>query len=350
MLPLTLLALACAPHPEGLRATPEGTGPVVRVDWDARPLPDVPFPTDLATTVDRHSPTGLRLNVPLAASTELERHAREKLNMLTGFGIYAPIAVPFEAPLDLDRIARLHRDDPKLGHEQFSDDAFFLIDVTPGSPTFLQPAALDVGHGRFPLDVARTDRYFPNDTRSGEPSVVFDTFDEDTNGNGELDWGEDIDNDGFLDVPNVYPEGGDAREDLLEFYEKQTDTLVFRPVVPLREKTTYAVVLTERLTGEDGAPVRSPWKFVHHLRQTEALGPLRKALPKLGLTLDDVAFAWTYTTGDVTGDMVAVRNGMKGKGPLAGIDADVPQGVNEALAVHEIDAHDSTMLPIPILI
>ena len=87
MLPLTLLALACAPHPEGLRATPEGTGPVVRVDWDARPLPDVPFPTDLATTVDRHSPTGLRLNVPLAASTELERHAREKLNMLTGFGI-----------------------------------------------------------------------------------------------------------------------------------------------------------------------------------------------------------------------------------------------------------------------
>ena len=350
MLPLLILAHACAPYPEGLRATPAGTGPTVRIDWDAKPLPDVPFPNDLATTVDRHSPTGLRLNVPLAASTEMERHAREKLNMLTGFGIYSPIAVPFEAPLDLDLIARLHRDDDKLGVAQFTDDAFFLIDVTPGSPTYLEPVALDVGAGRFPIDVARTDRYFPNDSRSGEPSLVFDTFDEDLNGNGKLDWGEDTDNDGVLDIPNVYPEGGDHREDLLAFYEKQTDTLVFRPVVPLREKTTYAVVLTERLLGEDGEPVRSPWKFIHHMRQMEALTPLKEAMPGLGLTLDDVAFAWTYTTGDVTGDMVAARAGMKGEGKLKKIDTDVPEGVNEALPVHEIEGLDPTRLPIPILV
>ena len=350
MLPLLLLSTACAPHPEGLRLTPDGTGPTVRIDWDARPLPDVPFPTDLATTVDRHSPTGLRLNVPLSASTELERHAREKLNMLTGFGVYAPIAVPFQAPLDLDLIAQLHRDDPKLGDAQFVDDAFFLIDVTPGSPTYLQPAALDVGHGRFPIDVARTDRYFPNDSRSEEPSLVFNTYDEDTNGNGKLDWGEDLDNDGVLDIPNIYPEGGDPREDLLDFYEKQTNTLVFRPVVPLREKTTYAVVLTERLKGEDGQPVRSPWKYVHHMRQTEALEPLKKALPELGLTIDDVAFAWTYTTGDVTGDLAAVRNGMKGQGPLKTIDSDVPEGVNEALVVHEIEGQDPTRLPVSTLV
>ncbi len=349
MLPLLLLT-ACAPYPEGLRATPDGTGPMVRVDWDAKPLPDVPFPSDLATTVDRHSPTGLRLNVPLAASTEMERHARKKLNLLTGFGIYSPIAVPFEAPLDLDNIARLHRDDEKLGEAQFVDDAFFLIDVTPGSPTYLEPFPLDVGHGRFPLDVARSDRYFPNDSRSDQPSIVFDTVDEDTNGNGKLDWGEDTDNDGVLDVPNVYPEGGDPREDLLSFYEKQTNTLVFRPVVPLREKTTYAVVLTERLVGEDGQPVRSPWEYVHHLRQTEALAPLEKALPELGLTMDDVAFAWTYTTGDVTGDLAAVRAGMKGQGKLKKIDTDVPEGVNEALAVHAIDGLEPTRLPVAVLV
>ena len=53
--------------------------------------------------------------------------------------------------------------------------------------------------------------------------------------------GRDLDNDG-VSIFNIYPEGGDPREDLLDFYEKQTNTLVFRPVVPLREKTTYAVV------------------------------------------------------------------------------------------------------------
>ena len=77
MLPLLMTIFACAPAPEGLRETPDGPGPVVKVDWDARPLPDIPFPNDLATTVSRHSPTGLRLNVPLAAKTEMERHARK---------------------------------------------------------------------------------------------------------------------------------------------------------------------------------------------------------------------------------------------------------------------------------
>ncbi len=36
---LATLAAGCAAAPRGLRATPDGTGPVVRVDWDAQPLP-----------------------------------------------------------------------------------------------------------------------------------------------------------------------------------------------------------------------------------------------------------------------------------------------------------------------
>ena len=63
VLPLALLC-ACAPLPEGLRATPAGSGPVVRVDFDAEPLPDIPFPNDLAARPDVSSPTGLRLNPP----------------------------------------------------------------------------------------------------------------------------------------------------------------------------------------------------------------------------------------------------------------------------------------------
>ena len=348
---LPLLLLACAPYPEGLWATPDGNGPLVRVDWDADPLPDVPFPSDLATVVDRHSPTGLRVNVPTEANTELEMRARRKLNTLSGFGIYSPISVAFEAPLDLDQIASRHTNDPKLGADQFTDDAFFLIDIDPDSPDYLQPVALDVGHGRYPMDTARTDRYFPNDSRDDQPSVVFDTVDEDLNGNGVLDWGEDTDNDGVLDKPNVYPEGGDPRDDLLTWYERQTDTLFFRPRVPLREETTYAVVLTNRLVGVDGEPVKSPWEYVHHLRQREALEPLPDALGPLGLSVEDLAFTWTFTTGRVTGDLVDARRGLLGEGPLATLATAFPNGIQEALQVHEIDGIDNIYaLPVNSLI
>ena len=345
MLPL-LLSLACAPFPDGLRSTPPGDGPVVRVDWDAEPLPDIPFPNDLATRVDRHSVTGLRVNVPTEAHTEEERDARRKINTLDGFGIYAPIAVAFDKPLDLDNIAARHMLDRRPGVDQFDDDVFFVIDVTPDSPTYLQPVMMDVGQGRYPMDVARTDRYFPNDTRASEPSVIFDTYDEDKDGDGELDWGEDIDNDGYLDIPNVWPEGGDHREDMLTFYEKITDTFITRPARPLREKTTYAVVLTERMVGTDGSPVRSPWDFVHHLRQTEALEPIQKALPDLGLTLDDVAFAWTFTTGNQTGDLVDARRGLLGQGPLASVDGIAKEGVRKAHQMNEIEGENPVILPL----
>ena len=109
---------ACAPYPEGLRATPAGDGPEVRVDWDAEPLPDIPFPNDLAVRVDRTSPTGLRLNISLEATTHSESEARAKLDEMTGFGIYAPITVAFEGRLDIDEILARHTDDDKLGAEQ----------------------------------------------------------------------------------------------------------------------------------------------------------------------------------------------------------------------------------------
>lgn len=347
---MLLVLLACAPYPEGLRETPTGNGPVVRVDWDAKPLPDIPFPNDLATRVDSTSPTGLRLNVPLAARTKMEETARKKLNLLTGFGIYAPIAVGFEAPLDLDNIITRHRDDQKLGNDAFTDDAVFLIDVSPQSPDFGKAVQLDVGSGRYPLDVPNPNRYFPNDSRRESPSLVFDTVEEDLNANGLLDWGEDLDNDGVLDHPNVYPEGGNTRDDLLTFYEKQTDTLIVRPIRPLREKTTYAVVLTNRLVGADGEPVRSPWAFVNHLRQTEALRPLSDALPDYGLSVGDVAFAWTYTTGDVTGDLLGARKGLLGEGSLAALDKAFPEGVQTASATHDIPGVPAHALPVGVLL
>ena len=312
-----LSAFGCAPYPEGLLATPEGSGPLVTIDWDARPLPEIPFPNDLATRPDSGSVTGLRLNISEEAETPHQEDDRRKLNELTGFGIYSAIAVGFEAPLDLDNIAARHRDDPALGAAQFPDDAFYVINVDPDSPQYLAPVELDVGHGRFPADTWDSGRYLPNDTRAEHPSVVFDTVDEDKDGDGVLDWGEDTDNDGVLDVANVYPVGGDPWEDLLTWYERNTNTLIARPVVPLAEETTYAVVLTTRLLGEGGEPVRSPWEYVHHLRQTDALYPLWDAMPELGLSMEHVAFAWTFTTGRITTDLVDIRRGLDGEGPFA---------------------------------
>lgn len=331
--PIPLLVLVSCAAPDGLRMTPAGSGPSVVADWDALPLPEIPFPNDLATRPDPTSPTGLRLNLSEQAPTELEREARRKANELTGFGAFTPITVGFDRPLDLDDIA--HRHDPDLDP---SDDAFFVIDVTPGSPTYLQAVDLDIGHGRFPGDLVQSDRYFPNDTRSHVPSLLFETHDEDVDSDGVFDVGEDTDGDGlFDDKPNVFPEGGDPRQDLLTWYERQSDTLIIRPVVPLREETRYAVVLTERLVGEDGQPVRSPWTWVHHLRQTEALRPLEEALPPLGLSLDDVAFAWSFTTGRITGDLRDLRRGLYGEGPFAYLHAEYPPAIHTAMPLQNSD-------------
>ena len=195
--------MGCQVSPEGLRLTPEGNGPLIVVDWDAEPLPELPFPNNLATRPDPMSPTGRRLNISTEAVTEYESETRAKLNTLTGFGIFSPITVAFEQPLDLDNIVARHRDDPKLGMAQFEDDAFFVINVDPSSDEYLQAIPLEIGQGRYPMDVPRSDRFFPNDSRAHSPSVIFDTVDEDSNGNGVLDWGEDLDNDGILDTEEL---------------------------------------------------------------------------------------------------------------------------------------------------
>ena len=59
---------------------------------------------------------------------------------------------------------------------------------------------------------------------------------------------ENPDNDGILDVPNLYQIDTDNPvDDLLTWYERSSNTLIMRPVVPLYEESTYAVVLTNRL-------------------------------------------------------------------------------------------------------
>ena len=341
LLSLSATLSACAPV-DGLRATPDGTGPLVHFDYDAEPLPEIPFPNDLATRIDVTSPTGLRLNFSEQAATQHERDLRTKANRMTGFGIFAPLFVQFDAPLDLQAIHDRHGPDIA-----FADDAVFLIDVTPGSPTFQQPVLLDIGGGRYPIDLPDRGRFFVNDPRGDEPTLLFETVDEDVNANGVLDRGEDTDNDGVLDRPNYFPEDSRDQRDLLSWYERETDTLIARPVAPLHEQTTYAIVLTERLVGLDGQPIRSPWGHVNHTRQTADLRPALDALAAQGLGVEDIAFAWSFTTGAITDDLVAVRNGLQGEGVFASLATDFPAQVEEALWLQDIaQDRDPHRLPI----
>lgn len=344
------LSGGCAPAPEGLRATPDGTGPMIRIDWDAEPLPDIPFPNDLASRPDPTSPTGLRLNLPEHADVQMEALTRQRLNELTGFGTFSMITVGFDAPLDLDALLAAQAGDV-LDEASFRDDAVLLIDVDPASPGFGRPVALDFATGRFPSDATTLGTFLPNDPRADQPHLLWETGEEDLDGDGVLDPGEDTDGDGLLDHPNVWPPGGDPRFDVLTFYDLQTDDLVLRPVVPLREETRYALVLTEDLIGRDGQPVRSPWAWVHHTRQTEALRPVIDTLASLGRDVDDLAYAWTFTTGSTTRELWEVAEGLRGRGPFASLGARFPAGVTKGHELHvRTDLADPLTLPAEMLL
>ncbi len=312
--PVVFLALvvACAPAPQGLRAADEGPGPKVAFDVFHTPLPEIPLPNDFATRFDALSPTKRRINASIeVAPTRWERRIRAALDDISGWGTLAPITVSFSEPLDLRELTRRHQAPGDL-----ADDALYVFDVTRGSPGFCQPVLLDLGQGHFPV-VADDRTYFPEEPHDALESLLFEQQEEDLNGNGVMDPGEDTDMDGVLDHPNTLDGKTGGPFDVIGFYEHETNTLIARPLEPMREATTYAVVLTKRLVGKDGKPVRSPFPAVNHLSQTQALGAVSECLSTQSLGLDDVAFTWSFTTQSVTQDYIAVRDGFMGLGPLA---------------------------------
>jgi hypothetical protein len=316
----------------------------VVVDFEAEPLPEIPFPNDLATRPDPTSPTGLRLNLPTGADLDFERQTRERLNALDGFGLFTWITVAFDAPIDVGALLDRQRDDQGTPGS-FDDDAVYLVDVDPSSPELGRLIPLDFQTGRFPQDTTSSGLFLGNDPRVDEPSLLFETVDEDLDGDGELDPGEDTDDDGVLDRANVWPPGSDPRTNLLTAWDYGSNTLFLQPVTPLRERTRYAVVLTEALVGEDGNPVHSPWDYVNHTRQTEALRPVLAALRDAGRERDDVAFAWSFTTGSVTTELWDLAEGIRGAGPQRWLRDVVPPGITEAAQLHTTTLADPFLLP-----
>lgn len=355
--------------PSGLKRTPDGPGATVRFDLYAKPLPDIPLPNDTATWPDPTSRTGLRINASLVAPTNIERNAREKFSELEGWGTFSTISVGFDKTdpqdarpaLDLGAFLARHRGD----NYELNDDAVYIVNLKTGVPTFI-----DVGEGSYPQAVFDKNRYWRNDTRRLEPFLLFDSADEtidprtgqfdpqrtvtgERNGLAIYDPRWDTDFDGVIDRPNLLTpdtcphqvsvalgEVGEVDRDrcladnLLDWYEKETDTLLLRPLIPLDESTPYAVVITDRVVDADGHPVKSPFDFVYHPSQRARVEQLQSHLqnPDLasyygdigGTGLEHIVFAWSFTTEPTTEDLIVVRNGLYGQGPFSYLASQFP--------------------------
>ena len=309
---LLLVPLACttsAPF-EGLAPRGPAGGPIVVFDLRREPLPEIPFPSDLATRADPQSPTGLRVNSSLIAPTRLEEGMRSKLDRLDGFGTFMPISVAFDHDLDvLDLYNRQNNADPK-------DDGVYLVNLRTGATS-----PLDFNGGHFPYTLSSPDQYFRNDPNGGVTNLLFPT-------QGALP--------NFLHPPDPnYPQthGGlpQQTDDLLTFYERATHTLILRPVLPLAEETPYAVVITNRVRDAQGRPVVSPHSGINHAAQTVELQPLLRMMPA-GVQLSDLAYAWAFTTQTTTTELGTIAAGMFGTGPLRYLSLQFPVQVGTSAA------------------
>ena len=289
-LALALLVLACSEDAlTGLAETPpDDRGPAVVFEPLHEPDPIVPFPNDLAIRV---APDGQRfINTSLEGPTAYERRFREHFNEVPGFSAMSPIQVEFDGPLDLWTV---------------TDDTVFVVNVEEGSDRYGEIVPLDLGRGWFPHD-AEPHAYFPNDPLAADNQFV-------------------------LPPDNIVDTDGDGTPDQRVYhYEVSTDTLDIRPLLPLEAGSRYAVVLTRGIQGTnadgDKGPIRSPFAFVTHGSQANEVGRALPFLEARGVAREDVAFGWTFTTGDLSRTFNSLRAGLYGEGPFGWLDESYPPG------------------------
>jgi len=299
-------------------------GPRVVFDPLHRPIPEIPFPNDLATRKDETSPTGLRLNIAGLAGTSVERRQREGMQRLSGFGTFAPMTVSFSAPLDLSSLKKRHHPDPEASPDGTyapedlswdpSEHAIFLVNVEPGTPHYGQLVPLDLGGGVFP-NHTKSHQFWPHD-----PARNLVNF--------------------ALPADNLADVDGDGLPEFVYHWEVETNTLIMRPMVPMDQAARHVVVLTRRLVGyvEDGdggwlrtksgelvtRAVESPFEHICTPGQEEAVDQAVELLAVHGVERAEVAFAWSFTTQKVTDLLTVMREGLGGSGPFAYLAEDFP--------------------------
>lgn len=300
---LLWLCAACEPdRTRGLTLSAlagEVPGPHVVFEPLERPQAEIPFPNDLLLTVDvdgkRH------WNVSTQTTTANEKATREHLDDIEGFSGLTPISLAFDAPLDLTSVTA---------------KTVYVINVSPQEPEHPERANPRFGE-RVPLDLGAG--WFPH---SADPHAYL-----------PLDPLKDFDS--YLLPPNnkVDTDGDGVPDKWVYHYEVASHTLDLRPLLPLQAGAQYAVVLTRGVKGWSKSgqygPIRSPWEWVNHDSQTEALERALPSLLKAGVKRGDVAFAWTLTIGDLSRTFRTLRDGLYGKGPFAWLDKEFPAQIAE---------------------
>ncbi len=261
----------------------------------------MPFPNDIAARPDPTSPTGLRINASLVAPTLVEHNVRVNFDTVDGWGTLSPISVNFDSPIDYRKLYAIQND------TDAGNDGVYVINLHTG-----EHVALDFSSGNFPIVLPKTDNYFPNDPLSTQSNLLFATT------GAQPNFIHDVDPDWEKThtAPQMY-------DDLMTFWERATNTMLIRPVRPLDQQTTYAVILTDQIVGATGKAVDSPFPGINHAAQTAALRGLPSHLPS-GVDLSHVRFAWSFTTQSTTADLEAIREGLYGRGTLGWLADAVP--------------------------
>jgi hypothetical protein len=308
--------------PSGLRPTPLGEGVAISWELTGLGLPRLPFPNDVLTRTDPTAPSGVRVSLARDSRTVFEDDLRAAVNDLDGFSGAGPILIPFDGAIDIGDLRRRQQGTESFSESAFGAHAIYLVDLDTGLPT-----PLGLGAPWTPDALPRPTGYHPADPRDGEPSLFLETVDE---------AGTESDYDGVDDVPTTLSgatgSGAELVDDITGEWERESSTLILRPLLPLSSGGHYAVVVTERLRGASGEPVRSPLPFVHPPAQTERLRPLRAhfaAHPELYGDLAErgflgVAFMWAFTVQTTAEDLSALSRGLDGEGPLSTLASDFP--------------------------
>jgi len=290
-------------------------GPRVVFEPLALPIPEIPFPNDVALVARDDNAAGFAWNISTEAPTELERDIKRRLDTLDGFGTFAPISVGFDGPLNLDSV---------------TEDSVLVVNIEPGHPHEGETVMLDLGDGYYPLDSVGS--FWPYDPYAELPDFL-------------------------LPEDNAYSFRGEVQR--VTHYEVETHTLILRVVEPLEPGVRYAVLLTRDIVGEgvdaEGfrieAPIRSPFPYKAHAAQTAEVA---RALELLGMPAQRLAFGWTFTTADAIRPFEELHDGLYGEGPMAALaDAFPPTlgDVRDTGIAHDadggsypLDPHDNAFI------
>jgi hypothetical protein len=356
LLPLFGVLCSCTDEIPDLQRGKTGSQVFVRFDRAAPLLAGVPWPND-AFAWSRGNGTSIPIfpNVPVAGVDARVATWLEAVNETPGWSTTSTISLPFARKdetvagpaIDLANLLVVQRD------ADFANDAIYVIELDTGLPVpldfdkHLTSVALNRAIALDPSDTKRDSTSLLVETEDERYDSVSFTFDPTRTDDGTIrgvpiyrqQW--DRDSDGLLDVP-LYEVGqpctpGERKsateqaehgacqaDNLVPFYDVASNRLRIRPRRPLRENTTYAVVVTHRLldSADPRHPVGSPFpqpfppsqestaKRLRAIFSKESLEPFYGTLRQTGL--DGVSFLWSFTTAAPVSELRAIARSVDG--------------------------------------